>query len=71
MFGNDDGLVPSVVREIFRRVEVGAKLSCSMIEIYRENLIDLLSVGGPELKIKDAGSNSCVVHNLSSHPITC
>jgi hypothetical protein len=47
MFGNDDGLVPSVVREIFAKVEVGAKLSCSMIEIYRENLIDLLSVGGP------------------------
>lgn len=47
MFGNEDGLAPSVVREIFARVPVGARLSCSMIEIYRENLIDLLSVGGP------------------------
>jgi hypothetical protein len=47
MFGNDDGLAPSVVREIFGRVQVGARLSCSMIEIYRENLIDLLSGGGP------------------------
>lgn len=69
MFGNDDGLVPSVVREIFTRVEAGAKLSCSMIEIYRESLIDLLSVGGPELKIKDAGSSSCMVQNLSNHTI--
>lgn len=69
MFGNDDGLAPSVVKEIFARVEAGARLSCSMIEIYRENLIDLLAVGGPELKIKDSGSSSCVVQNLSSHPI--
>lgn len=40
-----------------------------MIEIYRENLIDLLAVGGGELKIKDSGSSCCVVQNLSSHPI--
>ena len=42
MFGNDDGLVPSVVQEIFAKLNPKDKLSCSMLEIYRENLIDLL-----------------------------
>lgn len=28
-----------------------------------------MSGGGGELKIKDAGSSSCVVHNLSQHAI--
>jgi Tfp pilus assembly pilus retraction ATPase PilT len=31
MFGNDDGLVPSVVEEIFAKLEGNSKISCSMI----------------------------------------
>jgi hypothetical protein len=40
-----------------------------MIEIYKENLIDLLSGRTDlDLKIKDV-NNSCVVHNLSIHEV--
>jgi Cdc6-like AAA superfamily ATPase len=35
MFGNDDGLVPCVVEEIFSKLDSNSKLSCSMIEIYK------------------------------------
>lgn len=68
MFGEDDGLVPSAVREIFLRADPSSRLSCSMVEIYKEGLTDLLAVGGPELKLKE-GTGSCVVHNLSSHSV--
>src|SRR5438045_1850011 len=36
MFGDNDGLVPCVVEEIFSRMEATSRLSCSMIEIYKE-----------------------------------
>jgi hypothetical protein len=42
MFGNNDGIIPSAVELIFNKLENTSKLSCSMIEIYKENLIDLL-----------------------------
>lgn len=45
MFGQNDGIVPCVVEEIFSKLDGNSKLSCSMIEIYKENLIDLLSNG--------------------------
>ncbi len=35
MFGHDDGLVPSVVAEIFSKIGDSDRLSCSMIEIYK------------------------------------
>lgn len=69
MFGNDDGLVPLVVEEIFSKIQEKDKIGCSMIEIYKENLIDLLSGNTDlDLKIKDV-NNNCVVHNLSIHEV--
>jgi hypothetical protein len=51
-------------------MDSSGRISCSMIEIYKENLIDLLSGDTElELKIKDMNGN-CVVHNLSIHDIT-
>lgn len=46
MFGRDDGIVPSVVQQIFSGLGASHKLSCSMLEIYKENLIDLLAGEG-------------------------
>lgn len=69
MFGNDDGLVPSVVEEVFAKMDTNSKLSCSMIEIYKENLIDLLTLDSEvELKIKDVFGN-CTIQNLSIHEV--
>jgi hypothetical protein len=69
MFGNDDGLVPSVVEEDFSKLSMTHKLSCSMLEIYKENLIDLF-VGEHEyeLKIKEI-NNICSIQNLTMHEI--
>ena len=68
MFGDSDGLVPSVVQDVFARLSSPHQLSCSMLEIYKENLIDLFSQDDLDLKIKDV-NNTCHVQNLTVHPI--
>ncbi len=45
MFGAENGLVPSVVEAVFGGMGEGWQLGCSMVEIYRENLIDLFAEG--------------------------
>lgn len=40
-------------------------LTCSMLEIYKETLFDLLSVNRSDLKIKESASRGIYVEGLS------
>jgi hypothetical protein len=61
--------VPSVVEDVFASMKDTWKLSCSMLEIYRETLIDLFSIEQEQdLKIKDVNSDS-TIPNLTIQPV--
>lgn len=59
MLGNPErpGILPCVLRDIFNQVEKDNEnvynIFCSYIEIYNENLIDLLNSHSPNLKLVD------------------
>lgn len=53
MFGSAlDGVVPRAISDIFARKNDSFELSCSMLEIYRETLIDLLVERGDQGDLK-------------------
>ena len=70
MFGDNDGIVPSVVEEVFTNLQPHSTLACSMLEIYKETLIDLFSPEQDplELKIKELGPSS-YVQGLTTHQV--
>jgi kinesin family protein 5 len=74
MFGdlrdNDlKGIIPRSIEEIFDFINndnsVEFILSCSMLEIYKETLYDLLSIARPDLKIKECPQKGIYVENLT------
>ena len=82
MFGNDiydaerKGIVPRAAVDIFQIWEANPEVKevvilCSMLEIYKENLRDLLADVVIDLKIKESPSNGIYVDGLSQIPIGC
>ena len=75
MFGNIEdekmkGIVPRVANAIFNYIsksdgEIDFIVKCSMLEIYREVLNDLLSFDKGDLKIKDHPQKGIFVHGLT------
>ena len=75
MFGEieskeNKGLIPRVAHEIFSMInntegEVDFIVKCSMLEIYKENLNDLLAFEKTDLKVKESVSKGVFVHNLT------
>lgn len=67
------GSLPRLVQEIFKREEVSSvcKLNLSILEIYQEDIFDLLTDNKKKdkLKIRD-GAGRMEVSKLSSYPIT-
>ena len=64
------GVVPRAASAIFNYInkcegEVDFIVKCSMLEIYREVLNDLLSTEKQDLKIKDHPQKGIFVHNLT------
>jgi kinesin family protein 5 len=69
------GLIPRAVSLIFETFasqssEIECTIKCSMLEIYKENLQDLL-VRGPKLKIKESPSKGIYVDGLSEIYVVC
>lgn len=69
------GLIPRAVGLIFETFsqtssEIECTIKCSMLEIYKENLQDLL-VRGPKLKIKESPAKGIYVDGLSEIYVVC
>ncbi|KRX08581.1 P-loop containing nucleoside triphosphate hydrolase [Pseudocohnilembus persalinus] len=65
------GLIPRSIESIFKHIkkcdqDIDWVLSCSMLEIYKENLNDLLSLNKADLKIKESPIKGIYVEGLSS-----
>ncbi len=80
MFGPDiydeaqKGLIPRMALEIFKVWDYNPEVkelgvSCSMLEIYKENLKDLFSEEAVELKIKESPQRGIYVEGLSEEPL--
>jgi len=80
---NDDGIIPRAVYDLFdtiRKNESGNdaitrtfKVKMSYIEIYNEELRDLLSKNGkisPELQIRESKTDGVIIQNLSLHDVS-
>lgn len=75
MFGNIfdrefKGVIPRSIEHIFSYIErceleIEFVLTCSMLEIYKENLYDLLSTQRVDLKIKESPSKGIYVEGLN------
>lgn len=55
------GIIPRVIQEIFERldhnVDISATITCSFMELYQEDLLDLLSDTKKPLDIREANKN--------------
>jgi len=82
MFGPDiydeelKGIIPRAAMDIFKVWEAAQDLKeveirCSMLEIYKENLRDLLTDDYSELKIKESPNRGIYVEGLCEIPIVC
>jgi hypothetical protein len=67
----DPGSLPRLVQEIFKRDDISSicDLQLSILEVYQEDIFDLLSKKKEKLKIRD-GSGKIEIAKLSSHKIT-
>ena len=68
------GIIPRVAGDIFRIWDYNPEVkefavSCPMLEIYKENLKDLLTDEYDELKIKESPQRGIYVEGLSEMPI--
>ena len=78
MYGTEDcpGIVPRAAEAIFEAVEkeeneVEVSIKCAMMEIYKEQLRDLLEIGGsPALKVKETPNDGVYVEGLRSEWVT-
>jgi len=64
------GIIPRAIRDIFNHInsnenEVEYVISVSMLEIYRENLYDLLSINQTDLKIKENPAMGVYIQGLT------
>ncbi|CAD8077173.1 unnamed protein product [Paramecium sonneborni] len=64
------GIIPRSIQEIFTYInqsdpECEFVLTCSMLEIYKETLFDLLSMQRPDLKIKESATKGIYVEGLT------
>eukprot|EP01022_Parablepharisma_sp_SALTPOND_P030089 TRINITY_DN752_c0_g2_i1.p1 TRINITY_DN752_c0_g2~~TRINITY_DN752_c0_g2_i1.p1 ORF type:complete len:1098 (+),score=127.79 TRINITY_DN752_c0_g2_i1:4952-8245(+) len=82
MFGHNiyaeesKGIIPRAAIDIFKVWEATpdikeVEIRCSMLEIYKENLKDLLNDEFVELKIKESPSRGVYVEGLYEIPIAC
>ncbi len=82
MFGSDiydeetKGIIPRAAYDIFQVWDVNpdvkeVEIRCSMLEIYKENLRDLLTDDTSDLKIKESPLRGIRVEGLSEMPIVC
>ncbi len=82
MFGSDiyddqlKGIIPRAAYDIFNVWDVNPDtkeidVRCSMLEIYKENLRDLLTDDPLELKIKESPQRGIYVEGLSEYSIGC
>ena len=82
MFGNDlyeddqRGIIPRAAADIFKNWQMDSEVEeiavqCSMLEIYKENLRDLLADEVGELKLKESPNRGVYVEGLSVEPISC
>ncbi len=70
------GIIPRASVDIFRVWEASpdvreVEIRCSMLEIYKENLRDLLTDDVAELKIKESPNRGIYVEGLCEFPIAC
>ncbi len=82
MFGSDiyddqcKGIIPRAAFDIFNAWDVNPDtkeidVRCSMLEIYKENLRDLLTDDPMELKIKESPQRGVYVEGLAEYSIGC
>lgn len=69
------GIIPRTVRDIFHRISTGDEdtnyiLTCSILEIYKETLFDLLADKENCLKLKESSSRGIYVEGLEEVPVT-
>ncbi|KAJ1456097.1 P-loop containing nucleoside triphosphate hydrolase protein [Pelagophyceae sp. CCMP2097] len=72
-----DGVVPRAIAEVFDRcdkaaaVGVTAVVTCSLLEVYNEDVRDLLSPSREPLAVRDAAGAGAgvVIHGLSEHTV--
>lgn len=75
MFGdlhkkNLKGIIPRAIEHIFQtihacEIDIEFILTCSMLEIYKENLHDLLNTDKVDLKIKESPIKGIYVEGLT------
>lgn len=70
------GIIPRTAQHIFEFIrncdlDVEYEMRCSMLEIYKERLRDLLSFESVELKIKESPIRSVYVEGLSENCVIC
>jgi hypothetical protein len=71
-FTLDAGIIPRVIENVFDMVDFKKQENhamVSMLELYNEELHDLLSPNSPPLKIFD-DKTGVTVQNLQEHPLT-
>jgi len=83
MFGPDcprqglQGVVPRTAEQVFDHIEASADetteftLRCSFLEVYKEQMRDLLDLGNQSLKVKELAQRGLVVHGLTREYVTC
>jgi hypothetical protein len=75
------GLIPRIFLSLFERIaelegakragrEVSFALSCSLLEIYKEQLTDLMAPS-QRLVLREDKHGEVVVEGLSGHPVNC
>lgn len=75
---DDIGVIPRAIAEIFEKIEnmpdYDFDVSCSFMELYQEQLFDLLSTGAREQSIVDIREDSVkgiFISNLREVQVTC
>ena len=77
MLGNPEkpGILPCSIRDIFNQIEKETEnfynVYCSYIEIYNENINDLLSSNSPNLKLVDDSKVTMYLHSVWSDCCRC
>lgn len=78
-YGADRGIVPMACEEIFNRIRANTdtnkrfEVYCSMLEIYNENVYDLLNLNKKDqkgLEIRESKLDGVFVQNLSKTPVS-
>lgn len=70
------GIIPRACKHIFDRIEVDESgteyiLKCSFLEIYKENIRDLLDRDKVNLKVRETPSRGVWVQDLTEHFVSC